>query len=846
MNRRRGNKSHKVPGVKLRPVQPSKRHSRNSHEEEAESVWAEDTQIASGHALFMDNIPKPFEGLVICSTGVQDRADLYKKAKELGAQTENSFMTHVTHLIADTHGSDKYKCAVRHAVPIMLSTWITECYEVWLRGDDVDLQKSLTKYRLPVFTGLVLCISGFEDTKKSQIRNCIVAQKGECVEQITRPVKVTHLICQNDDAQVEQRRYAEKFNARGEANIQLVWEDWLWDCLKFYGRLDEADYIISRPKPEPVVAQPSQDQSTKDSAPNVERKNVQDSQDDDEAIVVVKQSSEVLVQLWASLLHKRGFGVSVDGKLTRAASAASQPRASPERPVSLAGGSVINKFRRDNAFAPELTPALSQPFATRNKTNDMAPTPTRKGLFAGMKFYLMGETKSAAVKTAIEDGGGQTVSSDEAAHFIVVRLLSGGKMYCAETDERIRAKYRTECWLEQSLHVEKICMPDEHLTFTPLAIQTPIPGVEKIRLSLSGLETNIALFTRRLLRVLGMEVEPVFSKKVTHLLCPSGVGAKYNRAREWGIPVIGMGWVEEAARTGELVDLTPYLVGGDAAPPQAEASDVTGGDWLIGEGTTEIQRALGDCPQSHHKPRAQAGPGPTTSEFRLGALLRGVGDLEVTTSKLSPFVHDPKGKGRAGEEAPMFDITNDIQYSTTYERNLNQFEQAPNGRGQYPNGRGSSPTRSQDAVPSSRTPSPMKINPSQDAIPSSRTPSPMKMPKIPSPVKVPKVPTLPAIPQPAPALGKRKSEDSVEERVDRRTRPRPARTKSANLQMGLTSTPAAIARLDGFEDSGSDGFGFGADDLDIGIMSKVGGMVYGDDSEKRRMMRMLDPQHPTT
>lgn len=95
-------------------------------------------------------------------------------------------MTDVTHLIADTHGSDKYKvcpmfsipmvqvcmhpnalnsfpttprllpihiyafgqsltvnfqCAVRHNVPIMLSTWITECYEVWLRGDDVDLQE---------------------------------------------------------------------------------------------------------------------------------------------------------------------------------------------------------------------------------------------------------------------------------------------------------------------------------------------------------------------------------------------------------------------------------------------------------------------------------------------------------------------------------------------------------------------------------------------------------------------------------------------------------------------------------------------------------------------------------
>lgn len=166
-----------------------------------------------------------------------------------------------------------------------------------------------------------------------------------------------------------------------------------------------------------------QSQPTKELAPIVERKNVQDSQEDDEAMVAVKQRTEVQVKLWASLLHKRGFGVSVDGKLIRAAPTASQSRASPERSVSPVGGSVINKFRRDNAFAPEPVPARSQPFAARNKANDLPPPSLKKGLFSGLKFYLVGETKSAGVKSAIEDGGGQTVSNDEAAHFIVVRLF---------------------------------------------------------------------------------------------------------------------------------------------------------------------------------------------------------------------------------------------------------------------------------------------------------------------------------------------------------------------------------------------------------------------------------------
>lgn len=62
-----------VPGVKLRPAQPSKRQTKDSDEEETVSVWAEDTQLASEDVVFQNNIPKPFEGLVICSTGVQDR-----------------------------------------------------------------------------------------------------------------------------------------------------------------------------------------------------------------------------------------------------------------------------------------------------------------------------------------------------------------------------------------------------------------------------------------------------------------------------------------------------------------------------------------------------------------------------------------------------------------------------------------------------------------------------------------------------------------------------------------------------------------------------------------------------
>lgn len=45
-----------------------------------------------------------------------------------------------------------------------------------------------------------------------------------------------------------------------------------------------------------------------------------------------------------------------------------------------------------------------------------------------------------------------------------------------EYDEKERAKYRTECWVERCIFEERMCAPNEHVTFTPLKINTPVEG----------------------------------------------------------------------------------------------------------------------------------------------------------------------------------------------------------------------------------------------------------------------------------------------------------------------------------------------------------------------------------
>lgn len=55
-------------------------------------------------------------------------------------------------------------------------------------------------------------------------------------------------------------------------------------------------------------------------------------------------------------------------------------------------------------------------------------------------------------------------------------MCSGSKLFRDELDPHERAKYRTECWLERCIFEERICSPDEHVSFAPIPVPTPVDG----------------------------------------------------------------------------------------------------------------------------------------------------------------------------------------------------------------------------------------------------------------------------------------------------------------------------------------------------------------------------------
>lgn len=112
------------------------------------------------------------------------------------------------------------------------------------------------------------------------------------------------------------------------------------------------------------------------------------------------------------------------------------------------------------------------------------------------------------------------------------------------------------------MFVSSVVPPNEHITFLPLAVPLPVSSFEDCILSFSGLDQSEACWVRRLIRALGGTTAQNFSRKAHYLICPSMTGKKYEKAKEWGVPVVGMEWLERVAREG-IVPAVVEEVGGD-------------------------------------------------------------------------------------------------------------------------------------------------------------------------------------------------------------------------------------------------------------------------------------------
>lgn len=119
----------------------------------------------------------------------------------------------------------------------------------------------------------------------------------------------------------------------------------------------------------------------------------------------------------------------------------------------------------------------------------------------------------------------------------------------------------TECWVEGCCFEQALLPVDKHLVFRPLPSPMPVSGTSGISIHLSGFSTENLTYLRRVIRVVGATQAISLNKQTTHLVSGKADGPKVSKAREWGLQVVGEGWLLAVARTGQLVSETAYPIG---------------------------------------------------------------------------------------------------------------------------------------------------------------------------------------------------------------------------------------------------------------------------------------------
>ncbi|KAF4571183.1 hypothetical protein EYR36_008512 [Pleurotus pulmonarius] len=623
--RRRSNKSAKVPNVKLRPAQPSQSNSRKNALRAEESVCLVDESQFGSDDNYNDYTPRPLRGVVVCATGIADKPTLFKQAVELGALAMSAFTDRVTHLVAVGHGGAKYMMTNKHRLPVFSDI-------VLCPSGITDITRRTQIHRLvtehggtyvknlerPVRVTHLLC-SGEEETDKMRY-----AEKFNSTGEAKPPILLVWEEWFWDSLEFGGRFDEDKYQVRRPrperktitAQPTTVFED------SIPSSLADSSSIIA-PKPRGDEQDPEEAASVKvlpavtlqlwesllkvrgyEISPggklgrsptkvrsimaHIGAEPESPSQDGQRKSVIDKfrransfaePSSQGLrrTKTIPALALSKGASYGKDGPRNGVVESPGEPgpSSSPQRaPLPPSSRSPSPEIGALEDHSGPLEPLAPMPEAADVQMLESKQAPAVPGLlYSGKIFRALGEASCSSVREAIESQGGRLVGEKAAADvevdYILVRLVSGSKYYHDEISRTERQKYRTECWLERCMFEERIVSPSENITFAPLELQQSITGVGKIVISLSGLDQSEVCCVKRLAKALGILVSPNFSRRSTHLLCPAGIGAKFEKAKEWGIPVVNMGWLECIAKTGKIIPVSGFEVGPGGAIEEA-------------------------------------------------------------------------------------------------------------------------------------------------------------------------------------------------------------------------------------------------------------------------------------
>ncbi|ORX39769.1 hypothetical protein BD324DRAFT_233372 [Kockovaella imperatae] len=633
---RRGHLSHKVPNVKLRPAPaPGSNDPARKMRQLSPDMWKEtygygQDEDESGPVETGES-SKPWQDVVITITGQEDKVHLSSLIRELGGTVESALTVRVTHVIASAHNSAKYVYAVEHRIPVMTPEWVLHSHSRYIHAEDVNLDDDMDRFRLLPFIGLTIAMSGIEPLdRRRQIVQYINDNGGIYNKDLGRGC--THLIAAKgttEPGQSEKIKWAVKENLDRQRkrkkwkvqsdDINIVYEEWIWDCVGFRGRFPEAKYDASQPRPKAKVEAENVLDGT--AFKEVKADAVPLDQKEEELPAVVRKrkgatGGPAAGEMAAVILScakkpkmdtkraenddtEQGFSVQTNGAevgtstKTAAASVAEVDRDElrddtrwnhHSRAVEQERKPSVLTMPRTSSFAP--SSALAGPskitmaqMSTTNQIEASTADPPKTGevpiatprIFDGLRFSHVIQENCESLEKALVGHGGMLVSETERlagaqVDYIIVRLNSSIRPEISSSPNQ--PTLVTECWIEGCCFERRMVSPDDHLVFRPLPATLPIRGANDFNIHLSGFSTSETVYLKRLLRALGARHSLKVSRETTHLVSPILKSRKVDICLEWGIPVVKDSWLFTMGKSGVMESHESHTLVGPLTPGQ--------------------------------------------------------------------------------------------------------------------------------------------------------------------------------------------------------------------------------------------------------------------------------------
>ncbi|XP_060690140.1 protein ECT2 isoform X3 [Hemiscyllium ocellatum] len=174
--------------------------------------------------------------LVLCFTGFKKEKMLVlvTLAHHMGATIRKEYTGKITHLVASSTQSDKFRAAVSMGTPIMRADWI---YAAWERRNEVDFHIAdevfRNEFKVPPFQDCVLSFLGFPDEELRTMEEMTEMQGGRYLP--LGDEACTHLVVENTIKQLPFKPIKKLF---------VVKQEWFWGSIQMDARAGESMYLF--------------------------------------------------------------------------------------------------------------------------------------------------------------------------------------------------------------------------------------------------------------------------------------------------------------------------------------------------------------------------------------------------------------------------------------------------------------------------------------------------------------------------------------------------------------------------------------------------------------------------